>query len=799
MLKLNDLFQFKQVETALDEVVGAAVGLIVVAGPEGSLPDEGTWPDACLLPSGKGMVFRTLAEELLSRKPRSIGMLVTDGRRELFSGRGILRKVHLVKVEKTTGYAEAIFQAAGQRPDLLLVDRLDGFTAEPILEAARRGKAGGLRILTLFDTPLRSSGILRQFVDLGLKSELLDGLGWILTVQRLAVLCPECRREHLPEAHELRQLEFLLEQLDLSEEDLTGPRPRSPLPVASPGKFTASPGCSACRYSGRRGDVGVLEIARFEGGGLVFKPPGNLEIRSPGNLEIRLPIEACLWSLVQRGQLALGDLLHYESDQLLRTAACLNKLEAIQGETQAALGRTRSELQAAARVLEHRNQALFSFQDIGYALIRSDDLYELAVRICRHAQELCGADRTVLYILRPGEVVEVAAALGWANVPERARLPAAQVFRPGQTGGLVQFGGIPPGVPVQENLLPKVEKGAAALDKEAAGQLKDHAALADRFPRAGLFVGLVAQGERVGAMIVQSLSHKRFSPGETAMLQAFANQAALALQRAGLVEDLRSKITELEAAQSELAEKERMAREMELARQVQQSVLPQRFPDIPGYGFAARYEAARQVGGDFYDVIDLDGDRFGLAVADVSDKGMPAALYMALTRSLLLAQARRERSPRQVLIEVNRLLMEVSSSDMFVTVFYGVIEKSSRRLVFARAGHDRPFLLRSGGCIDLGGSGAALGVIESEKIEIEEHQMELRGGDRLVLFTDGLTDTAAPNLEFFGRPRLNALLRACAHLGSKDLCQVVFETLKSYQGSADQFDDMTMLVVDVGS
>ncbi len=780
MLKLNDLFQYKQVESALDELLGAAAGLVVVAGPEGSLPAGAEQSASCLLPSGKGMVFRTLAEELLSRNPKGIGMMVTDGSREVFSSRSMQRRVHLVRVEKTTSYAEAIFNAAGQRPDLLLVDRLDDQTAQPILEAARRSKSNGLTILTLFDTPLRSAGILQQLADLGLKGGQLDGLGWILTVQRLAVLCPECRQEQLPEADELRRLEFLMEQFDLADAahpsadaDPYSRRPRSPLPVASPGKFTASAGCLACRQSGRRGDVGVLEVARVEG----------------SDLEVRLPMEACLWSLVQRGQLALRDLLDYEKDQLRRASYRLSRTETLLGETQAALERTRSELQAAARVLDHRNQALFSFQDIGYALIRSDDLYELAGRICRHAQELCGSDRTVLYIRKPGEVVEVAAVLGWSNVPERARLPAALVFKPGQAGGLVHFGGLPPGVPVQDNLLPKIEKGAAALGKEAAK--------ADRLPRSGLFVALVAQGERVGAMIVQSLNQKRFSPGETAMLQAFANQAALALQRAGLVEDLRSKIAELEAAQSELAEKERMAREMELARQVQQSVLPQRFPEIAGYGFAARYEAARQVGGDFYDVIDLDREHFGVAVADVSDKGMPAALYMALTRSLLLAQARRESSPRQVLVEVNRLLMEVSSSDMFVTVFYGVVDKAALRLVFARAGHDRPFLLRKGNCVDLGGNGAALGVIDSAKLEIEEHQMELKRGDRLVLFTDGLTDTAAPNLEFFGRPRLSNLLRACSHLGSQDLCQVVFETLKTYQDSADQFDDMTMLVVDV--
>ena len=160
--------------------------------------------------------------------------------------------------------------------------------------------------------------------------------------------------------------------------------------------------------------------------------------------------------------------------------------------------------------------------------------------------------------------------------------------------------------------------------------------------KAGLRIPLIAQGQPVGAMIVHTTSHSHFHPGAIALMQTFANQAAIAIQRAGLIENLQEKITQLEAAQDGLAQKERMVRELELAREVQQAVLPHTFPEIPGYHFAAHNQPARQVGGDFYDVIDLGAGRFGLVVADVSDKGMPAAVYMALTRSLMVAEARRE-------------------------------------------------------------------------------------------------------------------------------------------------------------
>ncbi|MBN1564591.1 MAG: PP2C family protein-serine/threonine phosphatase, partial [Anaerolineae bacterium] len=283
-------------------------------------------------------------------------------------------------------------------------------------------------------------------------------------------------------------------------------------------------------------------------------------------------------------------------------------------------------------------------------------------------------------------------------------------------------------------------------------------------------------------------------------------------QRARLIAELRAKIKELEAAQVGLARKERLERELELARDVQQSVLPHTFPQLHGYHFAARYQSARMVGGDFYDVIVLDGgepvhgepmggasncNRLGIVIADVSDKGIPAALYMALTRSLLLAEARRSPSPREVLINVNRLLLELGQPNMFVTIFYGVLDRATRRLTYARGGHDRPLVIRAGISTELGGRGTMLGLLGPELFQLSEEAITLQAGDRLILYTDGLMDVMAPDGKLFTREQLIALLQTHAALPPDDLCAAVFRDLAIYQGDADQYDDTTLLVVAV--
>jgi serine phosphatase RsbU (regulator of sigma subunit) len=259
--------------------------------------------------------------------------------------------------------------------------------------------------------------------------------------------------------------------------------------------------------------------------------------------------------------------------------------------------------------------------------------------------------------------------------------------------------------------------------------------------------------------------------------------------------DLTQAYRELQEAQAALVEKERLECELELARELQQSILPHEFPDLKEFSFAARSRPARQVGGDFYDVIPLSGGRVGLIMADVSDKGMSAALYMALTRSLIHAEAKRSSSPRKVLLSVHRLLLDMSQADMFVTVFYGVLDPAQSNLRYARAGHDRPLLFSptTGEWRFLTGKGTVLGFVE--EVSLEEVGVDLRPGDLLIFYTDGITDANSPAGEFFGSERLRKTVCAAGGLGADDMCDHIFEHVDQFQTGAVQHDDMALLVV----
>ena len=265
------------------------------------------------------------------------------------------------------------------------------------------------------------------------------------------------------------------------------------------------------------------------------------------------------------------------------------------------------------------------------------------------------------------------------------------------------------------------------------------------------------------------------------------------LQRKNI--DLTQAYRELQEAQAALVEKERLECELELARELQQSILPHEFPDLKEFSFAARSRPARQVGGDFYDVIPLSRGRVGLIMADVSDKGMSAALYMALTRSLIHAEAKRSSSPRKVLLSVHSLLLEMSQADMFVTVFYGVLDPAQSNLRYVRAGHDRPLLFSptTGEWRFLTGKGTVLGFVE--EVSLEEVDVDLRPGDLLIFYTDGITDANSPAGEFFGSERLRKTVCAAGGLGADDMCDHIFEHVDQFQTGAVQHDDMALLVV----
>lgn len=263
-------------------------------------------------------------------------------------------------------------------------------------------------------------------------------------------------------------------------------------------------------------------------------------------------------------------------------------------------------------------------------------------------------------------------------------------------------------------------------------------------------------------------------------------------------EELARAYAELQAAQAQIVEKERLERELEIAGEVQRGILPKSFPDVPGLNFAARYLPAREVGGDFYDAFVLDGEHVGFIMADVSGKSVHAAIFMAVTRALMLALSHVSRSPRQMLLDVHDLLLRASSADMFVTAFYGVLNGRTRELRYVRAGHDRPILYRgrTGEVNLLEGHGRFLGMVEGDP-DLEERSLQLWPGDLLVLYSDGLTDAVNPTGERYCVQWLMDGVTACAGEPAPRICDAIFDRVLAFQGEARQFDDMALMVVKV--
>ena len=244
---------------------------------------------------------------------------------------------------------------------------------------------------------------------------------------------------------------------------------------------------------------------------------------------------------------------------------------------------------------------------------------------------------------------------------------------------------------------------------------------------------------------------------------------------------------------AEIQERERIEQELQVARQIQQALLPEATPELYGWQLAAYYKPAREVGGDFYDYLELEDGHLGLVVGDATGKGMPAALVMATTRGMIRAVAQSLDSPGKVLARVSNALYPDIPSEMFVTCFYAILDPESGRLHYANAGHDLPYLLHhSEGTHELRATGMPLGLMP--EMSYEEKEAVLREGDSVLFYSDGLVEAHDPHYEMFGFPRLGALI--AEHGEESSLVDSLLEELYSFVGEGwEQEDDITLLTL----
>ena len=296
-------------------------------------------------------------------------------------------------------------------------------------------------------------------------------------------------------------------------------------------------------------------------------------------------------------------------------------------------------------------------------------------------------------------------------------------------------------------------------------------------------VPLVSQGELVGLLnLGPRLSEQDYSTDDRALLNDLSTQAAPALRVAQLVREKR--IQEVE--------RERIEQELRVARLIQQTLLPKEIPELPGWQISSYYQPAREVGGDFYDFLYFEDGRMGIVIGDVTDKGVPAALVMATTRSILRSIAHASISPGKVLEQANDLLHPDIPPKMFVTCLYAILDPVSGHLEYANAGHDLPHWRHNGKVTELRATGMPLGLMP--EMFYEEKEVTLGAGDSVLFYSDGLVEAHNPQREMFGFPRLARLLEEKGH-GTPAIDYLLAE-LSVFTGKDwEQEDDVTLVTL----
>ena len=338
----------------------------------------------------------------------------------------------------------------------------------------------------------------------------------------------------------------------------------------------------------------------------------------------------------------------------------------------------------------------------------------------------------------------------------------------------------------------KISRGIverAAL--EATPLLTSNAQLDQRFDtrasvklyglRSVLCVPIIQKEETLGVIYVDNrFQNGIFMQEDLDLLTSIASSAGIAIDNARLYRIA--------------VEKGRMERELQMAREVQVSLIPASTPVIPGWDLAACWKPAHEVSGDFYDFVPISDGKYGIVVADVSDKGMPAALFMTLSRSVIRSIAGQHERLDEEISKANHLIWRDSREGMFITLFYAMLKPDSGDVTYVNAGHNPPLLLRSESKIfeTLARTGMAAGV--EDNTPYAQATVTLAANDYLVMFTDGVTDAQIGDAPPFGEDRFKATIQKHAGKSAREMIEAIEKEVCEFSGSGEPVDDVTLLI-----
>ncbi len=299
-------------------------------------------------------------------------------------------------------------------------------------------------------------------------------------------------------------------------------------------------------------------------------------------------------------------------------------------------------------------------------------------------------------------------------------------------------------------------------------------------------VPLSYQNEPIGVIaLANRIDNTPFRETDFEMLKSLGEQASFAIHSM--------------TTYKQLMERQKLDQDLELASEIQKILLPEKSPKIDGFDVVARNFPARQLSGDYFDFIEIDSDHYGVAIADVSGKGVPASIIMAMCRSILRSQAVGNPSPAQVLKAVNRQIGPDIRKDMFITMIYLVINTKTHEIKISRAGHELPLLFQKnlGASIAIQSAGLALGIDEGDIFDevIDEKILKLEQGDTLLLYTDGVSEALNTEGEEFGRENLISSLKNGSQVLAFDLLDSIVEKVRHHSEGQNQLDDITLAII----